>query len=140
MKLPIPQQYWNTVTQNFLNPDPHYQSGVHNGTDFACPIGTPIYAPCDGEITYRFLAHESLGKAVYFSGNGYYMRFLHLSHAEPRGKYMEGELIGNTGNSGDSTGPHLHLDVWNTPINTSLIKTRAGVQKYMLDPLTIFKQ
>ncbi len=139
MILPIPQEYWNNVTQKFGVPNDWYQSGVHNGADFACPLGTPVVAPCDGEIIHRYLNHETMGKCVYFATlDGHYIRFMHLSEASVQGKYKQGERIGKTGNTGMSTGNHLHVDVWACPINTALIKTKAGVWKYLIDPLTFF--
>lgn len=140
MILPIPQEYWNKVTQPFGVPNDWYQSGVHNGTDFACPFGTPLTAPCDGEIIHRYTNHPTMGKCVYFATGTHYMRFMHLSEAMVQGKYKQGQLIGKTGNSGLSTGSHLHLDLWNVPINTALIKTKAGVHRYMLDPIIFFKK
>src|SRR5687767_13894448 len=105
MILPIPENLWKKVTQPFGVPNSHYQSGVHNGTDFACPIGTPIVAPCDGFIVYRIPDHRELGKAIYFSfrwnDTPYFARFLHLSEAGWIGGYSKGEVIGRTGNTGD---------------------------------------
>jgi murein DD-endopeptidase MepM/ murein hydrolase activator NlpD len=140
MTLPIPKEYFDQVTQGFLVPNPHYQSGVHNGCDWATPVGTPLVAPCDGEITHRYLNHPALGKAIYFAcdNESRYIRFLHLSEVAPQGKYKQGDVIGKTGNTGDTTGPHLHCDVWTVPINAGLITTPAGVRKYLLDPLTFF--
>lgn len=128
------------VTQAFGVDSDHYQSGMHNGTDYACPLLTPVYAPTDGEITHTFKGHPSLGNAIHFmcDGGEYYMRFLHLSRSEPKGKYTQGEIIGYTGNTGDSEGPHLHVDVWKVPINTGLIKTKSGVFNNLVDPELFF--
>lgn len=140
MTLPIPKKYLETVTQAFFTANKHYKSGVHNGTDFGCPVGTPLVAPCDGEIIHRFVNHASLGTAINFvcEDEKHYIRFLHLSKALPPGKYKQGEVIGWTGNTGDSSGPHLHVDVWKCPINTALIKTAQGVEKYLVDPVAFF--
>lgn len=135
---PIPDQFYTQISQPFLVPNQHYKSGVHNGVDFRCPIGTPVYAPRDGEITRRYLNHASLGVAVYFACEGSYLRFLHLSEAKLRGQYKQGDIIGYTGNTGDSTGPHLHVDVWKVPIDTSLIQTKRGVLDNLVDPLLFF--
>ncbi|TFH72384.1 M23 family metallopeptidase [Gammaproteobacteria bacterium LSUCC0112] len=136
---PLPKKYQEKVTQSFLSPSAHYLSGVHNGTDFGCPVGTPVVAPCDGEVYYRAIDHPSLGNAVYFrfiyKGSTYHARFLHLSIAGRLGAYKRGEVVGETGNTGDSTGPHLHLDLWNRAIDTSIVRSRAGVIRYMLDPV-----
>ena len=141
MILPIPQEYWSKVTQKFGVPNNWYQSGIHGGTDFACPLGTPVCAPTDGEIIHRYHNHPTMGKCVYFvlDDEKHYMRFMHLSEAMVQGKYKQGDMIGRTGNSGLSTGYHLHVDVWNTSVNTALIKTPEGVHRYLIDPLVFFK-
>lgn len=138
----LPTKYWKNVTQGFLVPNKHYKSGVHNGTDFGCPIGTPVYAPTEGVVYRRSDKHASLGTHLYFTfavkGKVYYMRVLHLSKAEIIGWYKAGEVIGYTGNTGDSSGPHLHIDIFRVPIESSLITTKAGVQKYLVDPIQFF--
>lgn len=130
------------VTQAFAEPNDEYLSGIHNGTDYACPVGTPILAPTDGEVITRFRDHATLGNAIHFmcEDGRYYMRFLHLSGLPLRGKYAQGDVIGYTGNTGQSHGPHLHVDVWRRPINTGLIKTAAGVRAYMSDPELVFRE
>lgn len=142
MILPIPKEYFEQVTQSFGVENDWYQSNTHNGTDFACPKGTPVVAPTDGEIIHRYYNHPTMGKCVYFSldDKKHYMRFMHLSEAMRQGKYKQGDIIGRTGNTGQSTGFHLHIDIWNTYINTSLIKTRAGVYRYMVDPVEFFNK
>lgn len=135
----LPEKQWKNITQKFGTPSTHYKSGVHNGVDWGCPVGTPVYAPTEGVVYQRGVGHASLGTYVYFTcavkGSVYYMRVLHLSKAEVIGWYKAGEIIGYTGNTGDSSGPHLHVDVWNQKVDASLIRTKAGVYKYMLDPL-----
>lgn len=136
---PLSPEYWSKVTQSFGVPNELYESKTHNGTDFACPIGTPVYAPCDGEIIKRYVNHKTMGNCVYFSDlNGNYMRFLHLSETQPRGSYKQGQIIGKTGDTGLSFGAHLHVDVWKCAINVALIKTRDGVFKYLYDPIVFF--
>lgn len=136
MLSPLEREY--RVTQKFGVSNNHYISGVHNGTDYACPVGTPLLAPADGEIIHRFTDHPSLGNAIHYSCDGYYIRFLHLLKSLPKGKYKQGDIIGYTGNTGDSEGPHLHVDVWKVPINTGLIKTRSGVFNNLVDPELFF--
>lgn len=138
LQLPIAQHYFDKVTQTFTPP----AHTVHNGTDFARPVATPVVAPCDGKVYYRAIDHPSLGNAIYFrfkyGGSTYYARFLHFSVAGLLGAYKRGQLIGQTGNTGDSTGPYLHLDIRNRAIDSSVIRTKAGVSRYILDPLEFF--
>ncbi|MFP4243600.1 MAG: peptidoglycan DD-metalloendopeptidase family protein [Ectothiorhodospira sp.] len=85
----------------------------HRGTDFAMPSGTPIAAPADGRVT-RVDKHPYAGRyLVVEHGQGYTTRYLHLSRALVRpGQMVErGDRIALSGNSGRSTGPHLHYEL-----------------------------
>ncbi len=140
----LPIKNFETVTQKFLSPNRHYRSGLHVGTDFAVPIGTPVYAPLNGYISTVFKNHKSLGNACYyhFSYNGkeYSLRVLHLSRVPVVKTYLKGEIIAYTGNTGDSSGPHLHLDLWRgRTINTAKVYTRQGVLDNLIDPYAFFK-
>jgi len=142
---PIDRVYFTDpkkVSQRFAAPNTHYRSGVHSGVDFRCPIGTQVIAPFDGEIINRYSDHPTLGCAVYFktiiNGTTYYMRFLHLSKASALGTYKKGQLLGLTGNTGDSTGAHLHHDVWRCPIDVAKIRYKAGVIQWMIDPIEFY--
>lgn len=142
---PIDRSYFTDhkkVSQRFLEPNTHYRSGVHPGVDFRCPIGTQVVAPFDGEVINRYSDHPTLGCAVYFkttlNGTTYYMRFLHLLKASALGTYKKGQPLGFTGNSGDSTGPHLHHDVWRCPIDVARIRDKSGVLQWMIDPIEFY--
>jgi len=85
----------------------------HNGTDFAMPIGTPITSPANGRVD-RVDYHSAAGRYVVIThDNGYRTRYLHLSRALVKpGQHVEmGEQIALSGNTGRSTGPHLHYEV-----------------------------
>lgn len=73
------------------------------------PEGTPIFAPYDGEV--KTLWGDEGGNTVHFSGNGHLVRFLHLSKFAKKGKVKTGDIIGYSGNTGVSSGPHVHIDV-----------------------------
>lgn len=96
----------------------HRARGSLGGTDWSTPVGTPIYAPNPGQVTYEY----GKGSGGYFislalaNSPGYVMQFLHCSAFEGGNRYVaEGELIGYTGGakgapgSGSSTGPHVHV-------------------------------
>lgn len=93
----------------------------HNGTDFAMPTGTPITAPANGRVE-RTAYHHAAGNYVDIRhDNGYRTRYLHLSRSlVQRGDRVKmGQRIALSGNTGRSTGPHLHYEVLvnNTPVN-----------------------
>ncbi|MCH4564030.1 peptidoglycan DD-metalloendopeptidase family protein [Halomonas sp. EGI 63088] len=85
----------------------------HRGTDFAMPIGTPVQAPADGQVE-KVGNHPLAGRYVVVRhDNGYRTRYLHLSRPlVSRGDRVSmGERIALSGNTGRSTGPHLHYEV-----------------------------
>jgi len=85
----------------------------HNGTDFAMPSGTPVLAAGDGVIT-RIKNHPYAGKYVEIQhGKNYKTRYLHLSRFKvKRGQRVKrGQKIALSGNTGRSTGPHLHYEL-----------------------------
>ncbi|AZM94978.1 peptidoglycan DD-metalloendopeptidase family protein [Vreelandella venusta] len=93
----------------------------HNGTDFAMPIGTPVIAPANGRVE-KVGNHHAAGRYIVVRhDNGYQTRYLHLSRPlVSEGARIEmGERIALSGNTGRSTGPHLHYEVIvnNTPVN-----------------------
>ncbi|WP_027961232.1 peptidoglycan DD-metalloendopeptidase family protein [Halomonas halodenitrificans] len=85
----------------------------HKGTDFAMPIGTPVTAPSDGEVE-SVRSHYAAGRYIVIRhDNGYRTRYLHLSKPlVSRGdRVTMGQRIALSGNTGRSTGPHLHYEV-----------------------------
>jgi murein DD-endopeptidase len=85
----------------------------HLGTDFAMPVGTPVEAPADG-VVKKVLRHPLAGNYVVIDhGDGYQTRYLHLSKISVhRGDTIQqGEVIAYSGNTGRSTGPHLHYEL-----------------------------
>ncbi|MCP5077547.1 MAG: peptidoglycan DD-metalloendopeptidase family protein [Psychromonas sp.] len=93
----------------------------HNGTDFAVRTGTEVYSIGDG-IVKRAGYHPAAGNYIVIKhGRKYTTRYLHLSKIFVRkGQCIKmGRLIGKSGNSGRSTGPHLHYEfhIYNKPVN-----------------------
>ena len=86
----------------------------HNGMDFACHVGNPVYATADGVVETVHVGLYGYGKYVIVDhGFGYKTRYAHLSEIDVK-KGMtvsRGSLIGLSGNSGRSSGPHLHYEV-----------------------------
>ena len=86
----------------------------HNGIDLATPMRTPILAPADGTIGY-VVTNDAGGLQVAIDIKGHDLRvgFAHLDQSTVRNGQLvhQGDIIAYTGNSGRSTGPHLHLTV-----------------------------
>lgn len=129
----------------------------HNGVDYATPVGTPVKAIANGKVlfsgpsTIKFPGGEP-------AGGGYLVKlrhkineewitsaYFHLKKGSLTAKkgdtVLEGEIIGLSGNTGESTGPHLHFEVqrgknyiytnngtrYTEP--TSYVKTQIAVDK-----------
>lgn len=86
----------------------------HTGMDFACPSGNPIYVTGDGIVVKVARDHAGYGNHVEVDhGFGYKTRYAHMSHidVEEGQAVRRGDCLGLSGNSGRSTGPHLHYEV-----------------------------
>lgn len=95
--------------------DPIYKMPkFHAGMDFAAPIGTEIYATGDGTVMRADAQAAGYGNHIRINhGYGYMTLYGHLSRVKvrPGQKVKRGEVIGYVGNTGKSTGPHLHYEV-----------------------------
>lgn len=102
------------ITQNFgENPSVYQRFGLpgHNGIDFGCPKGSEICACADG-IVVLSEKHKAYGNIIKIKHkNGYFTLYAHLSKnfVVVKEKVKKGEIIGLSGSTGFSTGPHLHF-------------------------------
>ncbi len=121
-RVPLKQKY--RISSNF-NPKRLHpvtkKVRPHNGTDFAVPTGTKVYSIGDG-VVERVGYHAAAGNYVVIKlGRKYTTRFLHLSKIYVhKGQHVKmGELVAKSGNTGRSTGPHLHYEfhVYNRPVD-----------------------
>ncbi len=89
--------------------------GMHYGTDFAVPIGTPVVAPEDGVVWQAGWGGDAGLMVAINSGNTQH-KLMHLSKVKvaPGEKVKRGQVVGLSGNTGLSTGPHLH---WGKYVN-----------------------
>lgn len=130
------------VSQRFGIHQPQRRSGIHNGLDLALPIGTYIKAWVNLEIYKVVENHKTMGNMCeirfVYKGNEYYARLLHLLEAPKIGFYTKGMQIARSGNSGESTGPHLHLELWRVPIDIKLLYTENSVRSNLIDPYKFF--
>lgn len=96
-------------------PDPIYKvSKFHSGIDFSAPLGTEAYATGDGTVCDVEKGHWGYGNMVTVDhGYGYKTRYAHLQKALVRkgNKVKRGQRIGLVGNTGKTTGVHLHYEV-----------------------------
>lgn len=86
----------------------------HNGVDYAMPIGTPLLAVGDGTVIAA-KRDGAAGNYITIKHNSQYTtRYMHLKsiHVKPGEKVKRGQKIGLSGNTGRSTGPHLHYEIW----------------------------
>lgn len=96
--------------------DPVYNVRTfHKGMDFTCDKGTPVYATADGVIESAKWQRGYGYTVVVDHGYGYRTLYAHLLDGKfivkPGQKVVRGEQIALSGNSGKSTGPHLHYEV-----------------------------
>lgn len=102
------------------------RGGKHYGVDLAAPEGTPVVAIADGTVS-RSYHSDSYGQVVFIEhNNGLETVYAHLSHREvSEGQAVhEGEMIGAVGDTGRSSGNHLHFEVhhgkWNPEKSDSI--------------------
>ena len=104
------------ITQDYGE---NYTSAFHTGIDYACPIGTNILASAEGKVVFAAWDKTGYGNMVIIQHSPdrstlyAHLSDIYVSYGE---NVRRGELIGHSGNSGNSTGPHLHFEArtqWN---------------------------
>lgn len=117
---------------------------LHKGTDFAAPTGTPIYAAGNGKLVAygRNGTYGNFAKIEH--ANGYQTAYAHMSRfakGVSKGSFVrQGQVIGYVGTTGQSTGPHLHYEVYigGKPVNAMTLKLPTG-RKLSGEQLEAFK-
>jgi len=111
------------VTCKFKQKGSSWATGEHSGVDFGTPTGDPVYAMWDGVLTGTswgsaygtawVIDHDRLpdGRA------GYWAVYAHLKSKVGKAgtRVKAGQLIGYSNNTGNSTGPHLHVEIQPQP-------------------------
>jgi hypothetical protein len=119
---PVDKQY--KISQHFgENPKIYPLTNGHNGIDFGLPEGNPVVAAADGVVSRAEL--DTATSSDPKKGYGYHVRVLHLDDSTSiYGHFQKdsftvqtgdnirmGDIVGRSGNTGFSTGPHLHFEV-----------------------------
>lgn len=125
----------------------HLARGSGGGIDFAVGSGTPIKAPTSGRVENRPMTNGYGNYIRFHHGDGYIDEFLHLKDGGfvAEGNYNQGDVIGYTGSTGNSTGPHVHwhlinpagkrvnpADFWGGSL-PAVANDKADVQKMLAD-------
>ncbi len=103
------------MTQPWGRPNPRYKAKRHTGIDFGMPVGTQLYAIVDGVVD-NVMTDKSYGNVLVigYTVNGvkYQDWYCHLSRVQvAKGASVKaGQAVCLSGNTGNSTGPHLHLE------------------------------
>jgi murein DD-endopeptidase MepM/ murein hydrolase activator NlpD len=90
------------------------QKDFHPGIDISAPMGTKIQAPADGVVVSAGIQGGYGNAVVIDHGNGIVTRYGHMDSFEvkPGQRVRRGDVIGHVGNTGRSTAPHVHYEVW----------------------------
>lgn len=114
-RYPVDRKF-RRITSSFNPKRRHPVTGrisPHNGTDFATPVGAPVYSTGDGRVV-ALRDHPYAGKYLVIEHNSVYTtRYLHLSRfLVKKGQQIKrGQKIALSGATGRITGPHLHFEV-----------------------------
>ncbi|QOJ29265.1 MAG: M23 family metallopeptidase [Ignavibacteriales bacterium] len=106
---------------------------MHEGIDIITPVGTPVYASADGEVVFAG-RNSGYGLMVEIDhGFGYRTIYAHLSSVQTRegAKIKRGTFIAKTGNTGLSTGPHLHYEIIHNGV-------KLNPEEFMFDSSELF--
>ena len=106
---------YGKITSKFGNRNHPVLKSVkfHRGVDIAVSIGTPVYSGIKGKVTFAG-RKGNYGNLVEIEGNnGIKVRYAHLNSVDvvTGQKVSDGEKVAETGNTGMSTGPHLHYEI-----------------------------
>lgn len=139
IQAPPPQLPSNFIPSgNFLSPlrnpprllvTTRFRSG-HPGIDMSTELGTPLYAISDGVVSSTGSSIWAYGKVVVIDhGNGMQSLYAHMSRIDVKvGDYVtQNSLIGAVGSTGNSTGPHVHLEVHNNGRAINPVGFVAGI-------------
>ena len=120
---PVMQEDWtNLITSNYgerIHPITGERT-FHKGVDIGIPVGTPLYSAVSGTVTDAGNSSTAGNYVRIQNSTGWTVTFMHMdSFIVAAGDVVkQGDFVGYSGNTGRSTGPHLHLEVWDRDKNT----------------------
>lgn len=120
----LPCYGWITSTFGYRNDPFTGERTFHKGLDIATSIGVPVVASADGTVVSTGF-NSGMGNVVVIDhGLGIVTSYGHLNDikVKPGDRVERGEIIGTVGNTGRSTGPHLHYEVIVNGINVNPMK------------------
>jgi murein DD-endopeptidase MepM/ murein hydrolase activator NlpD len=109
-----PPTYLKPVSGIYSSGFGYRDGSMHKGVDWSCSTGTPVYAAASGTVI----------RAGWYSGYGYCVDIRHSDGSMTRYGHLssvavsvgqtvnQSSLIAYSGNTGDSSGPHLHFEIW----------------------------
>ena len=108
------------ITQVFGNPSAGYGLGYHTGIDITRPQGTPVRAVANATVVHSGYGFAGAAYGLHIVlklPDGKYALYGHLSASTVRAgqTVSAGQMIGNVGSTGNSSGPHLHFEIRSTP-------------------------
>jgi len=107
------------ITSYFGNRRINYAVRFHDGVDFSARVGETVMAAMDGIVTVAVFHRQHGNYIVISHSNGYRTLYSHLSliSVKEGDIVKKGQKIGESGNTGNSTGPHLHFSIYDTENN-----------------------
>jgi murein DD-endopeptidase MepM/ murein hydrolase activator NlpD len=140
---PWPETYNNRLRSNYgprVHPITGERGRMHHGIDVALPTGTPLTAPADGVVVNKGFDKGAGFFLVLEHAGGWRTVYFHLQKA-PAGALQSpvkvGDVVAHSGNTGASTGPHLHFEVRRSATRTDTVDpTLYLVGSYRPEPVT----
>jgi murein DD-endopeptidase MepM/ murein hydrolase activator NlpD len=113
---PVSNEDLTRIASGFgMRIDPIYRTPrMHSGLDFTAPVGTPIFSTGKGKVVAVEFNGGGYGNHVIIDhGYGYQSHYAHMSrfNCKVGQEVNRGDMIGYVGNTGKSTGPHLHYEI-----------------------------
>lgn len=133
--LPVP---YTLVTQPYgnYNPTLYKLTGHHIGVDLRAAKGTPVVAPCDGEVVESGYT-KALGYYFVYKMYENWLVVPHLDRGVAKGTYNIGEKLAEISDTGLMTAPHFHGEVWTVPMDRGKL-TKDNWHVLTTDPLVFF--